>query len=437
MSAPVRTILQVNTRDRRGGAEQVALNLHRGYRRRGLDAWLAVGDRRSEDEGVLELSMAAGRGAAYRAWRGIADRAGGVARAADAWRGIEAFHYPATYRLPTLAPRAPDIIHAHNLHGGYFDLRALPWLGERAPVALTLHDAWLLSGHCSHSFDCQRWRTGCGDCPDLTIYPAVRRDRTARNWRRKQGIYAGSRLFVATPCAWLMDRVEASMLDAGIVDRRVIPNGVDRSVFTPRERAAARRALGLPPDTPVLLFVAAGVRGNPFKDWRTLRAAVDRIAAALDGPLLFLALGDSAKAERIGRAELRFVPFEDDPADVAQYYQAADLYVHAARADTFPNSVLEALACGTPVVATAVGGIPEQVRDLDAQGPEAGTGALVEGGDPEALAHAVLRILGDPGLHERLGLNAARDARDRFDLETQVDGVLAWYADVVEQWAAR
>jgi hypothetical protein len=55
---------------------------------------------------------------------------------------------------------------------------------------LTLHDAWLLSGHCAHSFDCQRWKTGCGECPDLDVYPASPRDATACNWRRKREILA-------------------------------------------------------------------------------------------------------------------------------------------------------------------------------------------------------------------------------------------------------
>jgi glycosyltransferase involved in cell wall biosynthesis len=81
-------------------------------------------------------------------------------------------------------------------------------------------------------------------------------------------------------------------------------------------------------------------------------------------PLVFVALGEDAPAERIGAAEIRFVPYQKDPAVVARYYQAADIYIHSARADTFPNTVLEALACGTPVVATAVGGIPEQVKSL-------------------------------------------------------------------------
>jgi glycosyltransferase involved in cell wall biosynthesis len=439
----VRTVLQVNTRDSRGGAEQVALNLHHAFTRRGVRSYLAVGDRSSEDPAVIPLTMSEGRPAWYRGWRTFADRAGGTKRVFDELRGAESFHYPATYRLPTLAPGVPDILHAHNLHGGYFDLRALPWLSERLPVVLSLHDAWLLSGHCSHSFDCDRWRTGCGNCPDLSIYPAIRRDRTAQNWARKQGIYAGSRLFVATPCRWLMDRVDASMLDPAIIERRVIPNGVDLSVFRPADRSAARAALGIPAHSRVLLFVASGVRHNPFKDYERLRAAVGRIAEQTGDDVLFLALGESSPPERVGRAQIRFVPFEAAQSRVAQYYHAADLYLHAARADTFPNSVLEALACGTPVIATAVGGIPEQVRSVDPV-PAAGparipaapepTGVLVGPEDAIAISDAALRLLADDELRGRVGENAVHDARRRFDLELQCDTWLDWYESILAQW---
>src|SRR5262249_35811923 len=150
--------------------------------------------------------------------------------------GIEDFRYPGSRRLLQLTPQQPDLVHGHNLHGGYFDLRILPELSAQVPVVLTLHDAWLLSGHCSHSFDCERWKTGCGRCPDLTIYPAIRRDATASNGRRKRTIYQRSRLHVAAPCQWLMDKVNESILALGAVETRIIPNGVDRTTFHPAER---------------------------------------------------------------------------------------------------------------------------------------------------------------------------------------------------------
>lgn len=103
-------------------------------------------------------------------------------RAFDRWRGREDFSFP--YDRPNLRPTT-DILHLHNLHGGYFDLRQLPRLSQTLPTFITLHDTWLLSGHCAYSNGCQRWQIGCGHCPDLTLYPATPRDATAQNWQRK------------------------------------------------------------------------------------------------------------------------------------------------------------------------------------------------------------------------------------------------------------
>jgi glycosyltransferase involved in cell wall biosynthesis len=362
-------------------------------------------------------------------------------------RGREDFDFPGTRRLLELAPRRPDVVHCHNLHGNYFDLRFLPTLSGRVPTLLTLHDAWMLSGHCAHSLECERWRTGCGNCPHLEAYPTIRRDGTACTWRRKSRVYDRCRLFVATPCRWLLRKVEQSILAPAVVEGRVIPNGVDRTVFTPGDRRAARKALGLPPDAPVLLFVANVIRGGGYyKDFRTLREVVARLATRGAGRgLIFIGLGEEAPPEQIGQATIRFVPHQKDPRQVALYYQAASLYVHAARADTFPNVILEALACGLPVAATAVCGIPEQVQGLPhpaapagepTEGPESATGLLVPAENPDAMLAAVETVLVNPDLQRRLSANAVASAAKRFDLRDQADEYLRFYQDMRARRAA-
>jgi glycosyltransferase involved in cell wall biosynthesis len=425
---PPLTIAQVNATEQGGGAERVARQLLRELRARGQKAHMIVGRGHARAEHVHAFPAG---------WRTtLAHTAAGSLRILDRWRGLETYRYPATHRMLDVLPARPDIVHLHNLHGGYFDLRALPDLSRRHVVVMTLHDAWLLSGHCAHSMGCERWRTGCGACPDLTIYPAVRRDATADNWRRKQDIFRRSRLHVATPSKWLADQVEASILAPAIEDLQVIPNGVELETFQPGDLRAARAALGLAPDGPVLLFVGASAGTNPFKDFATARAAAARAAELLDRHVTLLVLGGDGPDERDGRLAVRNIPFQADHARVTRYYQACDLYVHAARADTFPGAVIEALACGRPVVATAVGGIPEQVRSYSAgaqrpdwpvsAGDEA-TGVLVPPADPEAMGHVIAELLEHEPLRLRLGDNAARDARRRFDVRIRCGEYLTWY----------
>lgn len=454
-------VVQVNATGDGGGAAFVAAQLHRGLPPARVRSTFLAGRAPADAQDVIELQLGASAGAWLRLWSRLeralrsapwaarACRALGAPSAlVERLRGHEDFHHPVSRTLLELASPAPHVLHLHNLHGDYFDLELLPVLSRAVPTVTTLHDAWLLSGHCAHSLECDRWRTGCGACPDLRIYPALLRDGTAFNWKRKQRILAGSRLRIATPCAWLMRRVEQSLVAAGMVEGRVIPHGVDLALFRPGSRAEARRALGLPLEAEILTCAGFGLRTSAFKDFRTLRAAVAALGERrASRPLLVLAVGDNGPSERLGAAELRFVGRLARPADLVAWYRASDLYVHAARADTFPGAVLEALACGCPVVASAVGGIPEQVAGLAeeelhelAAGPagEAGgaTGALVPPGSPEALARALQVLLARADLRASLSRNAVEDARARFDQRRMLSAYLAWYEELADSATA-
>jgi glycosyltransferase involved in cell wall biosynthesis len=237
-----------------------------------------------------------------------------------------------------------------------------------------------------------------------------------------------------------MEKVEESGVGHTSELARIIPYGTDLSVFHPAAKSAVRDRLGVPQDSKILIFTANGIRRNIFKDYQTMRSAIMKVAQRRQqDPLLFIALGDDAPPEHIGAAEVRFVPYQKDPAVVATYYQAADIYLHAARADTFPNTVLEALACATPVIATAVGGIPEQVKGLRGLGGnssiahlnryeiEDATGLLVQARDSEMMAIMIEKLLNDEFLRRQLSENASRDAHNRFDVRREVNDYLDWY----------
>lgn len=438
-------ILQVSTSDVAGGAERSARNLAAAYRARGHESSLAVGHRREDGAGTFQIPNDEHRNAAVRAIDrarrapdALVHRVRGLGRATAALRlaaeplrslqrraGREDFDFPGTRNLLDLPPARPDILHLHNLHGDYFDLRELPRLSHEIPTVLNLRDAWLLSGHCAFSLDCDRWRTGCGSCPDLTLFPSIPRDATAFNWRRKRAIFANSRVYVTTPSIWMMSLVEESIVAPAAVEMRVIPNGVDITLFHPGDRGDARARHGIAENAMVLLVAANGLRDNVWKDYTTLRAALTILGSvSRSEPLVVLAVGEEAPSEKMGSVELRFVPFRRNSEELADYYRLADVYLHAARVESFGNVLLEARACGTAVVATSVGGIPEQIRHRE-------TGMLVPPADPQAFAQTVETLLADRALRASIAEGGLRHVRDELSLDVQADRFLQWYSEIL------
>ena len=437
-------ILQVSTSDIGGGAEKVAWDLFQSYKELGYQSTLAVGTKRSNDPNVFCIPDSEYRNPVARFFISISSHvessmgkistiagfnekiklAGEPRRVINRLKGHDDFDYPGSVHVLKLTEAKPDILHFHNLHGNYFDLRALIELSNQVPVVLTLHDAWLFSGHCAHSLECERWKKGCGNCPDLTIYPPILRDATAYNWQQKINIFKQSRLHVVTPCQWLMDKVQESILKTGVIDSCIIPNGVNTKIFKPYSKTSAREELGLLPDDKIVLFAANGIRKNIWKDYKTLKSSLS-IISGNNKKVLCIALGETAPSINIGPVEIRFIPYQRDPCIVARYYQAADVYVHPSRADTFPNTVLEALACGTPVIASKVGGIPEQII-------EGKTGYLVPEGDAGRMAEKITFLLENENLNRQMGCEAAEDSKKRFSLEQMVNNYLEYYKAILK-----
>ena len=443
------SLLQVSTADVLGGAERIARQLHEAIVAYGGESWLAVGRVEGHVRGALTIPNDALRSAWTRRWRSLAERLehGGFGASVAArlargpigdpirWLstqlGVEDFHFPGTRTLLNLPPRVPDVLHLHNLHNEYFDVRHLPVLSRAVPTVLTLHDQWLVTGHCAHALACTRWESGCGHCPHLDTYPAVQRDSTHYNWVRKHRLVSQSALHVAVPSMWLYNLVARSRMARSFRSLRLIRQGVDLAVFSPGDRVAARTRLGLPIDLtrPVVLLLADSMREGSWKGGLWVREALERFVAKPQGRRAsLLAVGGTEGMQWGSSLPVRFVGAVNDDATMAACYRAADVFVHPSRFENYPNAIMESIACGTPVVATAVGGVPEQVRESGMQPGREATGALVPSYDAEALAAAIEQLLAlDATTHARIRSAAREDAQLRFDAREMVRTYLAWY----------
>ena len=436
-------ILQVNTADQGGGSMGSSRDLLQAYRVRGHKSWLAVGKKYSSDPDIFEIpKLVQSNGWSRFCWQlhdflgSSPDRVSALGRLQTGLRmlanlrprierklGIEDFNYPGTWRLLQLPPQKPDLVHAHNLHSRYFDLGYLEYLSGIVPVILNLRDMWLLTGHCAYSMGCSRWKSGCGRCPDLSIYPAVQRDATAFNWRRKKRIYRASKLHIVTPSSWLLEQAKASMLKG--IEYRVIPNGIDLEVFRPGSKGRARQELDLPADAKIVLLIAH----SRFKDLSTMESALEQLELSSGSNMLFICLGRYEEEKLLGRGRIVYREFVKSRGRMATYYQAADVYIHAAKAEAFGKTIIEAQACGVPVVATAVGGIGEIVRDsVD--------GFLVPPSDWCGMANAIERLLENPDLHLAIADAGRKNVAARYGLDTQAESFLSWYHEILQTWGS-
>lgn len=236
----------------------------------------------------------------------------------------------------------PDVLWLHNLHGYYLHVGLLfDYLRDSGKQILwTLHDCWAFTGNCPYfSFiGCNRWKTGCGHCPQRHLYPKALLDATGANYRKKRRLFTGiPNLSLEVPSQWLMDLVKESFLKEYPV--RVVPNRVDTSVFRPTP-SNLREAWGLQ-DTFVILGVA--------NIWEPRKGLSDFIALSgrlpPDCRIVLIGIGKE-EAARLPETILA-LPRTPTAGELAQWYTAADVYVSASVEETFGMTVLESACCGT------------------------------------------------------------------------------------------
>ncbi len=403
-------IALVHAADQGGGAERSVLTLHQTLRRLGHRSRLFVGSKLTNEPEVYEIERKRTIPGLLRLTRWLENDFGLQQLYAPWFRGLHQ------------QIGAADVLHLHTLWGGtygYADLRGLVRLSRRYPTIMTLRDGFMLTGHCACPIGCERWRTGCGACPDLKRAPAIPRDMTAMNWRRKRTALARSPLHVTTVSRWLKTQVDASPLFAG-KPVSVVYNSIDETIFVPGSRSAARAALGLPQDRFLVLLAGQSVEGVRQG---VARQAISALNALVDADVTALLIGHSS--EQVAR-ELKLptvtLPYQATAEAMCRCYQAADVTLVTSEYETFGRVAAESQMCGVPVVSFATGGLAEVVRDHV-------TGRLVATGDWQGAARALRELREQPAMRQRLGEQGARDAQVRFHR----DVICREYVDLYRQ----
>lgn len=280
-------------------------------------------------------------------------------------------------------------------------------LAKGIPVVWTLHDQHAFTGGCHYSAGCQRFTEGCSGCPQLV---SDSRGLISARLRDRIDLFSGARRpLIVTPSEWMRRCVLKSAVfrNAEVV---TVANSVPLDKFTPGSRQDARRALGVNEAAQCILFGAENHSENR-KGFAVLMAALrtglmDSKVEQKLRQITILCFGEPAEELMQSGLHIFSLGKIDDEARLRLAYVAADLFVLPSLEDNLPNTLLESLACGTPVLAFSVGGIPEAVQHGE-------TGWLVPEGNTDEFGHALVHLLGDP---ERLQVwsMAARVAAEKF-----------------------
>jgi glycosyltransferase involved in cell wall biosynthesis len=315
-----------------------------------------------------------------------------------------------------------DLIQLHWV-AGFIDYKVFfTWLPPELPLVWTLHDMANFTGGCSYDLSCGKFVQQCGTCPQLGSTSQI--DLSRQVWRRKQKYYASldiERVRIVTPSRWLGKEVERSSL-LGRFNWSVIPYGLNTEVFQPRDGRVAREVLGIPQDAQVLLFISSNA-GDYLKGFHLLAEALAGVEG--DKTIFLLSVGKGFPP-RFNR--FRHAHFQDIHNDrlLSFIYSASDVYVAPSLGDNLPNTVLESISCGTPVVAFSTGGIPDMVRP-------GVTGLLATAGDSADLRAAILEILSNNEKRTEMSIHCRRVALAEYDLSVQARRYLEIYREMLNR----
>ena len=409
--------LLLNTYDRTGGAARAALRLHQGLRQVGVESRLLVRSRGADEPGVVEV----GGRALARPWARL-DR---LPLLPYPRRGHSLFTPGVVPDRLTAHVRslAPDLVHLHWVADGFMRVETLGRLG--APLVWTLHDSWAFTGGCHVPGHCTRYRQSCGACPALGSRSDT--DLSRRVWERKRRAWARVELTVVTPSRWLADCAGSSALLAG-ARRVVIPNGLDLDRFRPADRSASRSRLGLPVDRRLVLFGGIHSTTDPNKGLEPMVAALHHLAArgrAADVAWVVFGAAPNDPHPSVPCAS-RSVGLVVDESMLVDLYSAADVFVAPSLQENLPNTVMEAMACGTPCVAFDAGGLPDLIEHQR-------TGWLARAYEPEDLASGIAWVLEDEPRRRALGEHARRKTEAEFELAEVARRHVDLYGEVIDR----
>lgn len=300
-------------------------------------------------------------------------------------------------------------------------------LGLGQPVVWTLHDQNPFTGGCHYSAGCEKYQKNCSDCPQIKDNHLQIPFHVLKNKRKLWK----KNLTIVTPSRWLAGCAKKSRV---FKDFRieVIPNSLETAVFRPKNIEQAKKELGLAPGSFTLLLGAY----TGFEKRKGFKELLDVIRYCLqderfakmnhNGDVDLVAFGPPQKELKQLTAGIKSFGYINDNERLATIYSAADIFLLPSREDNLPNTMLEAMACGTPVLSFEVGGMPDMVEN-------GVTGYMAPPFDSKKFGDLVLRLAFNEQERKHMGVNCRRLIEDKFKLKNQAENYLDLFHDLLRE----
>lgn len=413
-------ILFVNTYDIEGGAAIAAYRLYQAVKKAGIDADFFCMHKKTEDAGVIAVDSFFKK-MAYRAAFYVERKALYGQYKSKLNTSKWSFNILPNFIMPPLEEHY-DLIHLHWIGDSFISMSALQKI--KIPVVWTLHDSWAFTGGCHVPFDCRKYIKICRNCPQLKS--GSENDLSLAIFNAKRKCYDNlNNLKIITPSNWLAEMARKSSLLSG-KDIRVIPNGIDGEIFVPICKDEARKRLGLNTDKKIVMFSGVAAASNINKGFHFLIAALKKLSAGVDNFEL-LVVGDS-RPDRPPEVnyKINYSGRITDESVIALYNAAADVVVVPSMLENLPNTIIEAFATATPVVAFNVGGISDIIDDKT-------NGCLVKPFDVGELAGAISWILADDCRRRKMSVNARSKYLQNFTVGRMASDYMEFYHKVLRE----
>lgn len=423
-------VAHVSTNAAHGGAAIAAARLHRALLTKGVDSTLLFRYGPAETlHGVL-VEAAQAEKAAWMLEEAVQQSYVDANRSALS-NTLFTLDYVGTpiHSHPTLTDVGVVNLHWTSLFQSVETLSQL--VRADIPIVWTMHDMWPFTGGCHYAAGCEGFTNICARCPQLGGDPARAAEARLQD---KVGAFAAARRLVAvSPSAWLAEQARRSTVFRS-ARVEVIPNSVDTAVFKPLSRSALRSKFGIPPDALCIAFgsVDHTERRKGFAELLTALSWLKGLISSSEGAgggadVRLLSFGKTKEDGGEWGFPLHDVKeLSGDPA-MAEAYACADIFVIPSLEDNLPNTVLEAMSCGVPVVGFSTGGIAEAVVPGE-------TGLVARTGDTQELAQALFRLLGDVDFRRRLGAAGRVRAERLYSPSVQAQAYIKLYHDLVEHF---